>query len=278
MIARPPSAATGKPAAARCVSQHVRRLVRELGVALLERRPRGDAPPEGGRVLLEAVEQGLGHLDQAVRRLGELARGEAGTVRVVTGATTVRHFMAAGVQAFRAARPDVSLEFRTENSSRNCVRAVLADEADLAWITIHEQWRGVEQRAVAELPWRLAIAGHHPLAGRDAIDLADLAGLPLIRPPAGSASGAFLDERLAASPTAGVADWDTAVLLGELGLGAAVVPATPGDAYAGHPALRLVPIPALPPLAVGWAARRWSALSPLTREFAARVIEGSVNP
>ncbi|MGI5238958.1 LysR family transcriptional regulator [Dactylosporangium sp. CA-139066] len=254
------------------VSQHVRRLERELGVALLERRPRGVAPTEAGRVLLEAVEHGLGHLDQARRRLGELARGEAGTVRVVTGATTVRHFMAAGVQAFRAARPDVSLEFRTENSSRNCVRAVLAGEADLAWITIQGERGGVEQRPVARLPWRLAVARDHPLAGRAAIEPGDLAGLRLIRLPAQSTSGAVLEAWLAAAGVdaagpASVADWDTAVLLAELGVGAAVVPATPG-AYAAHASLRLIPIPALPRLTVGWAARRWSALSPLTREFA----------
>ncbi|MGW5699050.1 LysR family transcriptional regulator, partial [Streptomyces asiaticus] len=37
------------------------------------------------------------------------------------------------------------------------------------------------------------------------------------------------------------------------------------------------PIPALPPLPVGWAARRWDALPPLARAFAdtvARTLRG----
>lgn len=62
-----------------------------------------------------------------------------------------------------------------------------------------------------------------------------------------------------------MADWDTAVLLAELGVGHAILPrrAVPP----GSP-VRTVPIPALEPLTVGWAARQWNALSPLAREFA----------
>ena len=54
--------------------------------------------------------------------------------------------------------------------------------------------------------------------------------------------------------TTSVADWDTAILLAELGLGHAIVPDMPGRPYAGHSALRLIPIPMLPPLTAGWAA------------------------
>jgi DNA-binding transcriptional LysR family regulator len=72
----------------------------------------------------------------------------------------------------------------------------------------------------------------------------------------------------AAASDTSVADWDTAILLAELGLGHAVVPALPGRRDSGHPGLRFVPVPALPPLTVGWAARQWDALSPAARAFA----------
>ncbi|MFC5910470.1 hypothetical protein [Streptacidiphilus monticola] len=45
-----------------------------------------------------------------------------------------------------------------------------------------------------------------------------------------------------------VTDWDTAILLAELGLGVAVVPALPAWTGPSHPDLRLIPIPALPAL------------------------------
>jgi DNA-binding transcriptional LysR family regulator len=65
-----------------------------------------------------------------------------------------------------------------------------------------------------------------------------------------------------------VADWDTAILLAELGIGHAIVPALPGLADPSGGPVRTIPIPALDPLTVGWAVRRWSVLSPLAAKFA----------
>ncbi|MBK6017979.1 LysR family transcriptional regulator, partial [Streptomyces sp. MBT53] len=42
----------------------------------------------------------------------------------------------------------------------------------------------------------------------------------------------------------------------------------PGWETPGTGPLRLVPLPGLPPLPVGWAVRRWDALTPLARTFA----------
>ncbi|PRX98825.1 LysR family transcriptional regulator [Allonocardiopsis opalescens] len=256
------------------VSQHVKRLERETGVSLLERRPRGVAPTEAGRVLRDAADDGLAGLDLALRRLEDLADGEAGAVRIITGATTVRHFMAEAIAAFRRSHPRVSLEFRTETSSRNCLDALVAGEPDLAWVSIGEPVRGVEQRPVVELPWLLAVRPDDPLASRPRIEAPELAAIRLVRLPPNSTSGGQLTAALGglgvrAGSDTSVADWDTALLLAELGLGHALVPAVPdlwtsGD---GRP-LRFVPVPGLPPLSVGWAARRWDALTPLARTFA----------
>lgn len=260
------------------VSQHVRRLERELGVTLLERRPRGVIPTQAGRILHEAARQGILHIDQAVRQVNDLCHGDGGTIKIATGATTVRHFMADGVVDFRSRHPKINLEFRTENSSRGCCNALTADEAELAWVTIAEPVRGVQQRPVVELPWVLAVRADDPLAGHRSIGPADLAKIRHIQLPEHSASRAYLQDQLARhgaqlTTTTSVADWDTAILLAELGLGHAIVPDMPGRPYAGHGALRLIPIPMLPPLTAGWAARQWHALSPLAREFADTVTD-----
>ncbi|MFK0218250.1 LysR family transcriptional regulator [Streptomyces vinaceus] len=256
------------------VSQHVRRLEKQTGTELLERHARGVLPTEAGRILQAAAADGIAGLDGALRRLDELVRGDSGSVRITTGATTVRHFMSEAVVGFRRRHPQVSLEFQTENSSRSCFDALAADDLDLAWITIGRPVRGIEQRPVMELPWVLAVRADDPFAARPRIEPADLTGIRHIRLPENSASRAHLDAALAQSgirirSDTGVADWDTALLLAELGLGHAVVPALPGWRVPGSDGpLRLVPIPALPPLAVGWAVRRWAALSPLARVFA----------
>ncbi|MFG2886594.1 LysR family transcriptional regulator [Streptomyces sp. NPDC048297] len=256
------------------VSQHVKRLERETGVSLLERRARGVVPTHAGRVLRDAAADGIAGLDLALRRLGDLVSGDSGSVRVTTGGTTVRHFMAEGVVAFRQRYPKVNLEFQTETSSRSCFDALVAGNLDLAWVTIGSPVRGIEQRTVVDLPWVLAVRADDPLAARTRVGVADLAGISLIRLPQNSTSGALLDTALAglgvrSSSDTSVADWDTAVLLAELGLGHAVVPALPGRPVPGDDSpLRLIPVPDLPPLPVGWAVRRWDALAPLARTFA----------
>lgn len=256
------------------VSQRVKRLERETGTSLLERQPRGVVPTAAGRILCDAAADGIAGLDLALRRLGDLVNGESGSVRITTGGTTVRHFMAEAIVSFRRRYPRVSLEFQTETSSRGCFDALLAGNLDLAWITVGGPVRGIEQRPVVELPWVLAIRSDDPLAARTHIDASDLTGIRLVRLPPKSTSGAHLDTAFAelgirTGSDTSVADWDTALLLAELGLGHAVVPAVPGLPTPGDGSpLRLLPVPALPPLSVGWAVRRWDALSPLARGFA----------
>jgi DNA-binding transcriptional LysR family regulator len=134
--------------------------------------------------------------------------------------------------------------------------------------------RGIEQRPVVDLPWVLAMRSDDPLATRPRIDASDLTGIRLVRLPPNSTSGAHLDTvftelGIRTGSDTSVADWDTALLLAELGLGHAVVPAVPGLPTPGDGSpLRLIPIPALAPLSVGWAVRRWDALSPLAQSFA----------
>lgn len=265
------------------VSQHVKRLEREIGLSLLERHSRGVAPTHAGHLLRAAVTDGLSGIDHALRQIEELVRGDGGSVRITTGATTVRHFMSAAVVDFRQRFPRVSLEFQTENSSRGCFDALAVGGLDLAWITLGTPVRGIEQRPVVELPWVLAVRADDPLATRTRIEPDDLEGARLIGLPEGSTSRSHLDAWLTASGIrpvfdTGVADWDTAILLAELGLGHAVVPALPGRWGGGPPDLRLVPIPALPVLTAGWAVRRWDSLSPLARAFADAVAHHCTAP
>jgi DNA-binding transcriptional LysR family regulator len=255
------------------VSQHVKRLEREIGVSLVERHPRGVVPTRAGRLLHTAAAKGMAELDLALRQLAELAQGDAGFVRVTTGATTVRHFMSEAVITFRRRYPQVSLEFQTETSSRNCCSVLATNDVDLAWITIGEPVQGIEQHAVIDLPWVLAIPAHDQLAARSHIEPDDLTAIQHIRLPENSTSRTHLDTAFAElgvkiTSDTSVADWDTAILLAELGLGHAVVPALPGWNQLSHPNLHFMPIPALPPLTAGWAVRRWHDLTPLARAFA----------
>ena len=255
------------------VSQHIKRLEKQTGLALIERQPRGVAPTQAGRILYQAALGGIATLDAALRQLGELRDGHSGTVAVTTGGVSVRHFMAEAIVAFRRRHPDVTLEFRSAYSTWQCLELLHGGQVDLAWITLGQSQPGIQQRPIIRLPWILAVHADDPLATRDAISPADLTTIRYIAYPENSASRQQLEQgfaRLGISPPtpAGIADWDTATLLAELGIGHAILPALPRPTDPADGPVRTIPIPALDPLTVGWAARQWNALSPLATEFA----------
>ncbi|MBT2384272.1 LysR family transcriptional regulator [Streptomyces sp. ISL-11] len=262
------------------VSQHVRRLEKETGLALMERQPRGVAPTSAGRILQRAASDGLTALGEGLRLLEELRTGRGGCVVIATGATTIRNFMGAAIKDFCRAFPDVGLEFHTERSSHRCLDVLRSGACDLAWVTIAADAtdaQGVEQRPVVSLEWVLAVRPDDPLAGESALRAEDLARTRLIRPPEGTSSGRQVEHYLGAhglpprATTTRATDWDTALLLAEMGLGHALIPAAPGLVGQSADSVRLIPVTGIPSLDVGWAARQWSALSPAAQEFAATV-------
>jgi DNA-binding transcriptional LysR family regulator len=255
------------------VSQHIRRLEKRTGLALIERQPRGVTPTPAGRILYQAALGGIASLDAALRQLDELRDGHGGTVSITTGGVTVRHFMADAIVAFRRRHPDATLEFRSAYSTRRCMELLHAGRVDLAWITLGQPLPGIQQRPVRQLAWVLAVPADDPLGVRESIEPADLAGIRYIAYPEGSASRQHLERgftRLGIAPPGPVcvADWDTAILLAELGVGHAILPALPRLTQPSGDSVRTIPIPALDPLTVGWAARQWNVLSPLATEFA----------
>ncbi|RLU85856.1 LysR family transcriptional regulator [Streptomyces griseocarneus] len=258
------------------VSQHVRRLEREVGVPLMERQPRGVVPTPAGRILQRAASDGLTALSEGLRRLDELRTGRGGGVVIATGATSIRNLMGPAIKDFSRAFPSVGLEFHTERSSRRCLDVLRGGSVDLAWVTItpDADAQGVEQRAVVSLEWVLAVRHEDPLAQEAALSAEDLARTRLIRPPTGTSSGRQVENYLGAhglpprATTTRATDWDTALLLAELGLGHALIPAVPALVDQPGDGVRLIPVTGIPSLEVGWAARQWSALTPSAREFA----------
>ncbi|MFE0045233.1 LysR family transcriptional regulator [Streptomyces albireticuli] len=263
------------------VSQHVRRLEKEVGLTLMERQSRGVAPTEAGRILQRAASDGLTALGEGLRALEELRTGQGGGVVIATGATTIRNFLGAAIKEFCREYPEVGLEFHTERSSHRCLEALRTGAVDLAWVTITAEaagTQGVEQRPVISLEWVLAVRADDPLAGETALAAEDLARTRLIRPPTGTSSGRQVEDYLGAhglpprATTTRATDWDTALLLAEMGLGHALIPAVPGLVGQCADNVRLIPVGGIPSLDVGWAARQWSALSPAARQFADTVV------
>ncbi len=132
--------------------------------------------------------------------------------------------------------------------------------------------RGIEQRPAFTQDLRALLPADHALAKRRRLRIRDLVDLPYVGLQGDTRSHSciselFRDEGVALRATISVDDFDTASVFVELGLGYAIVPAVQAANFARNGKLVPIPIKGVKPIAIGWAARRWSSLSVVARAF-----------
>lgn len=254
------------------VSQHINRLEKELRVVLLERCTRGVEPTHAGDVLYEHVVEGLARISLGVKELGEIAAEDMGSLSITTGGTTIKHFMSNSVVAFRRQFPRVNLHLHSTNSHQRCVELLRSAQADLAFITIGEPIRGIQQLPVIEVPWVLVVPRSDKLAQESEISVHLLKGDLYITLTSASTSQNQLTKQLAKKGISfqartTVDDWDTAIQFVGMGLGYAITPERHSvNLQKQHPVIG-IPISGLSPVAFGWAFRRTRSLPSKAKAF-----------
>jgi DNA-binding transcriptional LysR family regulator len=254
------------------VSQHIARLEDEFGVPLLERLPRGVVPTAAGLALYEAAAESLSGLAMAQQKIEALRGGRAGSLSIVTGGTTLKHFMRGAIVRFRACHPSVSIRFHQGHSTAHCIEALRRERIDLGFVTMQAGLRGIEQRPALLMRHALLVHETHALARRARIGLLELSGLELVGLSAQSSAFTTLTQALThkgvvLDTTTTVDDWDLAYVLVSLGLGSAIVPAFHAHEFVRQGSVHSVAIDGLDALEFGWAARRFASLSPLALSF-----------
>ncbi len=255
------------------VSQHISRLERELGTALLERGVTGVTPTAAGEELRDAALEGLGAINAGIQRIEELRGRALRKLTITTGGTTVRHFLRQSVVRFRRDHPQVVLTFLTANTTARCLELVRTGAADLALVTVDRAQRGVEQRVMATQDLRLLVPTDDPWAKRKRVKLRELEGMRYIGLSGHTASSSYIEQALAErqiriEQTMTVNDFDTAGVFVELGLGYAIVPAVQAANFARSAQIRALRVEGLKTLPIGLAARRWASLSKAAKAFA----------
>jgi len=158
------------------VSQQVAALERELGVRLLDRRPGGLRVTRAGAVLLEHADAIAERLELARAQLAEIAGSERSTLRLGAFPTALASLVPAAVAQLEGARVIVE-----EGASGALGERVRAGELHLA-VTFQDaaeprrESAGLERHDLLRETFLVALSPGHPLAGRDAVDLAALAG------------------------------------------------------------------------------------------------------
>ncbi|MDF1605329.1 LysR substrate-binding domain-containing protein [Nocardioides sp. YIM 152315] len=214
------------------LSQQVRQLERELGVALFARTTRRVDLTEAGRRFAAHARTVLGDVDRASSEMALLASGAAGRAAIGFIGTATYDVLPRVAREVRASLPDLELDLRGELLSPQLltglrdrafdvalVRPDPLNSADLNVRTLRSE------RLVAVLPTG------HPLARRRRIPLAALAGEAFVMHPSGTRSSVHERVRAACEaagfspdPVIEVSETATLVVFVAAGLGVALVP------------------------------------------------------
>ena len=159
------------------LSQQIRRLEAEVGLALVERTTRRVALTEAGERLVARARRVLAELDDAQAELQMLAGVQGGRLSVGALHTMGPVDLSLLLASFHRNHPAVELTVR-EQSSEELAEMLRDDVVDLAFLSVTEriQSRGLELHPLVTEELVAVLARHHPLARRDDVRLAELAG------------------------------------------------------------------------------------------------------
>ncbi len=172
------------------VSQQVKRLERQTGVALLERVGRGVVLTAHGRHLVDGGVRIRAELERLEAGVHAQAGAVAGQLRVAAFSTAMRGLVAPLVRALRDAHPQLSLAL-TEREPADAAELVASGRVDVGLV---HTW-GDEQLVVAghltatHVGTDLAdvvVHAEHPLARREQVTPADLVDEAWIATPEGT--------------------------------------------------------------------------------------------
>lgn len=259
------------------LSTQIQDLENELGVQLFRRVPKGAELTEAGAAFLAEVPSVFERVDRAVRMAQRGGRGEVGQLRVgYTGSTSFNEIVPRSLLKFRRAFPEVELALEELNSIHLLDR-LAHQRLDAAFI---RPGREVPANvAILPLPdesMMVVVPAEHRLAGRDTVELRELAGEPWVL-FSRTLGPALHDEVVDACRRAGfeprieqIAPQITSIAnLVAVELGVSIVPARMAEAAV--PGVRYLPIKGVAPIARNALATRIDDRSIITRNFRAFV-------
>jgi LysR family transcriptional activator of glutamate synthase operon len=189
-------AAAAEHVAQPALSQQIRRLEDEAGVALVERTTRHVALTEAGELLVVRARRILSELDAAHSELAAVRGADTGHVTIGAMHTMGPVDLSLALAVFHGRHPNVGLTVR-EQSSEEMAEMLRVDELDLAFLSVTERVEahglGLHQLVSEELVVLLPLG--HRLGSRSRLRMAELADEPFIS----FRSGARLRELLFAA-------------------------------------------------------------------------------
>ncbi|KDN24209.1 LysR family transcriptional regulator [Amycolatopsis rifamycinica] len=252
------------------VSQTIRKLERRIGAPLFTRTSRRVELTPAGRRFRADLGPAFSAVEAALADAVEAGRGVTGTLRVAFGDAAGGQLLAGVAERFRQRAPGCSVEFR-EVRPAEVLPWLREGEVDVVLTGLPLPGPDLVTGPVLVRERRfLAVAAGHPFARRDAVPVADLARVTVLR---WSLPDPWLDDHAPDTeprPRAGLQE-----LLTLAGAGAGVLPVGAHvRRYHPRPDVAYVPLDGAPPLEWGlvWAAGTASARVRAFAEAAAELV------
>jgi DNA-binding transcriptional LysR family regulator len=215
------------------VSAHVKKLERELGCELVERAT--GQLTEAGEIVVARSRRMQAELDAMLSDVVALTREVSGTVRIGIIGTTARWLIPQLLRATPVQYPHLRLVF-VESPNTRLDTQLATGQVDVAVLDLPTEGVELKVTPLFEEDLVLVVRRDNPLAVRRELSLAELEGVPLLLPLAGTALRSDID---AAISSAGAtllvrAEVDGTRLIASLtfeGWGPSILPATAVPSY-----------------------------------------------
>ncbi|MCX4821888.1 LysR family transcriptional regulator [Streptomyces sp. NBC_01142] len=177
-------------------SSRVRSMERRLGVALVDRSPRGSQLTEAGALVTDWARRVV-EAAEAFDAGAQALRGRRDSrLRVAASMTIAEYLLPGWLIALRAERPGTAVSLLAGNSS-SVARRLLEGEADLGFVEGLSVPEGLDGTVIGRDRLLVVAAPSHPWARRRSpLTPAELAAAPLILRERGSGTRQVLDSAL----------------------------------------------------------------------------------
>ena len=173
------------------VSQHVKRLERQVGATVLRRSTRRVELTAAGEQLLRRARSILAEVARAEVEVRLIESGRAGRVALGFVGTATYDLMPRVARRVRRRLPEVELDLHGERLSPDLVEALLARELDVVAIRDPDPDPALSVRPLRSERLVAVLPADHPAAAEDRVALADLRGETFVTHPSGHRSVMF---------------------------------------------------------------------------------------
>ncbi|HEY1823935.1 MAG TPA: LysR family transcriptional regulator [Trebonia sp.] len=215
------------------LSQQIKQLEAEMGVALFTRSTRKVELTPAGERFLERARHILASVDDAVEEAGRVAEGMLGTLTIGFTGSATYDLLPSLARVLRAELPGIGLNLRGEMLTPDQVAALLEGTLDLGFLRPPVRSPGLDVRILRREPLIAVLPEAHPMSSQSKVKLADLRDEPFITYPSHNRSVVY-EAVMEACQQSGfaparvheVGETSTLVSFVAAGLGVALVPAS----------------------------------------------------